>query len=196
MILKVTFFFTFWVPVSKTKVTRRHTNSEFSMLFFFLPWISDRRRSHDRYQTSRGVLSSLPPPPPQPTTTATHHTHLLYLLGKREVERKQAGRGGGRQGELKNKSKAISCLKWACWGVKKMERGKEKISATKTRAWKRTWKEFSDSVSVIRSGESLTVFHRRIFFCSSSSSASSLQKSYSSETGTRGGNWKATVTRD
>lgn len=55
------------------------------------------------------------------TTTATHHTHLLYLLGR---ETRRESREGGVEGdpEKKNKSRAISSLKWACWGVRNGER--------------------------------------------------------------------------
>lgn len=94
------------------------------------------------------------PPPSTTTTTATHYAHLLYLLGKREEERKQAGREGWRKREEKQ-IKTHKLISWnelvEVWGTGS---GKEKICTTKTRVWKRTWEKFSSSVSVTRSGES------------------------------------------
>lgn len=127
-----------------------------------------------------------------------HHRHPPHTptvpLGEERWGEKAGREGGGRTREEKQ-IKSHKLLEMSLLRCEKRREGKKRYVQQRHTGWRRTWEEFSRAVSVTRSGESLTVLHRRSaltgvgglhFF-------SLQEESYPNETETRHCNWQGAL---
>lgn len=104
-----------------------------------------------------------PLPPPPPTTPHTPHTTHTYCTSwGRETRRERGAEGEEGAREKRKQTKSHKLLEISLLRCEKHREGVKRYVEQRQRGeWRKTWKEFSSSAPVTRSGESLTVLFQR-----------------------------------